>query len=34
MVPTLPHGRFSATKAKSLLGWDPIDTLEGHYSRL
>ena len=34
MVPTLPHGRFSAAKAKGMLGWEPIDKLEGHYSRL
>jgi nucleoside-diphosphate-sugar epimerase len=34
MVPTLPHGRFKATKAADLLGWEPIDKLEGYFSRL
>ena len=32
MVPTLPHGRFKATKAKDLLGWESMDNLEAHYS--
>jgi hypothetical protein len=31
---SLPHGRFVARKAKSLLGWEPMDTLEWHYSKL
>ncbi len=29
----LPHGKFSAEKAKRLLGWEPQDRFEGHWRR-
>jgi len=28
-----PHGRFSNSKAKRLLGWQPVDDLSQHYTR-
>ena len=34
MVPSLPHGKFAAKKAQQLLGWEPLDTLTEHYSKL
>lgn len=29
----LPHGKYSNTKAKTLLGWQPRDRLEAHWRR-
>ena len=29
----LPQGKFTAEKAKRLLGWQPGDTFPGHWRR-
>lgn len=29
----LPHGKYSTSKAKELLGWTPQDKLEGYWRR-